>query len=87
MKLLFVTGEDFSAVQFEEDYPTEKHWLALFNELHKKEISRRVDEEETYYEITAKEFGEVDPDFISFLRARILDYDQCKDTNFYIVEE
>jgi len=83
MKILFITGEDYSARYYEDNYTM-------------REVLRRLDDK-GYCEIddgdgqfTAElmEFkGEISNKFISFIRNELMDYDSTKDTNFYIVKE
>lgn len=40
-----------------------------------------------YFEYKAHEFGDIDPDFIQFIKNEIEDYDIAKSHSFVVVEE
>lgn len=77
MKVLFVTGEDFSALEFENQYSG-----TAVSEI----IDNLCDyENEDEWELKVLEFeGDIDPNFIAFIRNNIQDYDMSKSTNFYL---
>jgi len=86
MKVLYVSsGDDYAALSFEEkEFDHKEIW----------EKARKCDnylwiyeDEECCLEIQALEFGEVDSEFIEFVRNDVQDYDACKHADFYIVEE
>jgi len=84
-KVLYAYGDDdYGALQFEQKYKTEEH-LALWEKINKSD--------EDYFEfsdgcyVEAMEFGEVDPEFISFVFDKMVDYDSSKHTNFIIVDD
>lgn len=78
MRVLFVTGEDFSAVEFE-------------NENKGKSVTEIIDNISDYesdmWELSVYEFDSIDPKFIEFVRDNIQDYDQSKEQNFYVEGE
>lgn len=79
---LYVNGEDYSALIFEENYDKQK----FYEEMVRDGVTKRVIETETeYIEVEILEFGEIDDRFISFIRDRFMDYDYSKHSNFYEV--
>jgi hypothetical protein len=85
MKVLYVTsGDDFAALRFEEKYGT-KEYQGLWDKCQSKDDDTIIVEE--FIEITAMEFGEVDPEFLAFMWNNMIDYDYAKSTNFYIIDE
>lgn len=86
MKVLFVKGDDYSALEFEEsNYTVEE--IAQLIESKDEEKLENIREEFGYIEFQLFEFGEVDSKFIDFVRNKIQDYDISKAENFYEVEE
>lgn len=83
--VLHVSGDaDFAAMNIEDDYGVMKAYEAAVAAGGYAEIE--LDCETAY--VTVKEFGEVDPEFIDFIRAYVQDdYEQTKATNFFIIEE
>lgn len=83
MKLLYITGDEYSAMYVEKEIGINKaHELAAGNG-----GSYTYESETTYAEIYIKEFGDVDPKFVDFIQDNFIDYDQSKDTDFFIIEE
>jgi len=83
MKLAFVSSENgYGALNFEEWGGVEK----LKKLKKKKDFSHSKDGEEIF-SVKFLEFESVDPKFTDFVKNEIMDYDQSKDVNFYIVEE
>jgi hypothetical protein len=83
MKIAFVTSEnDYGALNFEEWGGVEK----LKSLKKKKDFSHSVKGEELF-SVQFMEFGSVDPKFVEFIKDQIMDYDESKDVNFYIIEE
>ena len=79
MKIIYVSGQcDFSAKSLTKALVTAN---TLTNGV--------VNEIESSDESTVKllEFGEVDKEFIKFVRNEILDYSLSKQSNFYLLEE
>jgi hypothetical protein len=86
MKVLaIVNGDEYEALMFEQRYPIT---LETWNRVNDgEEISVDLGDGETQVlDVEAFEFGEVDPEFIEFVR-EFIDYDQSKSSNFYIVPE
>lgn len=84
-KLIYVTGEsDYSAMRFDQSGITvEEAYKAAQGNC--GEYQFEIDGDDVY--VKSYEFGEVDPDFIDFITSNIVDYDQSKAADFYIVEE
>jgi hypothetical protein len=79
MKILYVYGDDdFAALTWEQK-----------NDKFKKNIVKKLKKDGDCFEfeegcfVVLKEFGDIDKKFIEFLGDSILDYDQCKNNNFY----
>lgn len=86
MKVIFVRAdEDYNALYFQEQFP--KITLALWKECETGVIRFVKDGEDYEMRVSALEFKEVDPKFISFIRSDIQDYDESKHADFFIVEE
>ncbi len=81
-KILFVSGDDYAAWEFEKSlYDFKEIWEKARKDPNNKYI---IDD---YYEIEALEFeDEIDEEFIKFIRNRVQDYDTMKHQNFYIVD-
>lgn len=77
-RVLLVSGEDYSALSFEQANPGVL-------------VSDIIDNIEKYesdeWELSVQEFGEIDPKFVKFIKNNIQDYDMSKDTNFYLETE
>lgn len=74
MKLIYVSGDDSAALEFEN----------YFKGKNVKEIIERFGEEhDGDFELELFEFDEIDPKFIKFIRNEIQDYDDSKHSNFY----
>jgi hypothetical protein len=96
MKVLYVYGDDdYSALTFcdELHYDNDADLLRLWNEAKANggETVLESDEEDNGYEIycRAEEFGDVDEKFIEWIKTDIelLDYDESKGRDFFIVKE
>lgn len=90
MKVLYVSsGSDYAACTFEDD-KVFADLPVLWERVMAKdgEIADFVlgDEDATEVDLEAYEFGEVDPNFIKFIRDTIQDYDDSKHSNFYIID-
>lgn len=81
MKMIYVFGDDYAALEFEKYY----------NGSSVKEVIDRVfigrEEHNENFGMRLYEFGNIDPDFINFVRRKILDHDQAKHENFYFENE
>lgn len=83
MKLLYVTGSDYSAMHISDEFGIEKA-IKLAEENGGSYI---VDNDEIYAELKILEFGEVDSNFISFIEDKFIDYDVSKGTDFFIIKD
>jgi hypothetical protein len=83
MKVIYIKGtHDYSALEFEKaSSPT----LEIWNKLNAGEDL--VDNDGFAIEDEALEFETVDPKFIEFINEHFMDYDSCKQSNYYVVEE
>ena len=86
MKIIYVNGQcDFSAIDMEEsgELKSLTKVLVTANVL----SNGVVNEIESSDESTVKllEFGEVDKEFIKFVRDEIVDYDLAKQSDFYLL--
>lgn len=88
MKIIYVNGQcDFSAIDMEESGELKSLTKALVTA--NKLTNGLVNKIESSDESTVKllEFGEVDKEFIKFVRDEIVDYDLSKQSDFYLLEE
>lgn len=89
-KFIYLTGEgDYSAVLFENSEYSVKD---IYNEMIEKgvtNLTKEFKDEEWTEEISFDllEFGDVDPDFESFVLNEMCDYDALKASTIYRVEE
>ena len=95
MKMLLVSSyHDYGASNFEEVFD-EKDYLELWQDIEgegrvvfEEKIGKKgLTERTVKFHVRAYEFGEVDPEFVDFVRQEIQDYDTSKHTNFYIIPE
>lgn len=75
MKVLVVSGGDFSAQEFENE-----HGGKAVSEIISDISSFESDE----WELEVKEFGDIDPAFVDYLKKDVIDYDMNKSTSFYL---
>lgn len=77
-RVLLVTGDDFAVINFESAHggtPVKD----ILDDLEKYES------EHEEWDIKALEFeGDIDPKFVKFIKSDIQDYDQSKDTTFFL---
>ena len=88
LKVIYISGQcDFSAIDMEESGELKSLTKALVTA--NKLTNGSVNEIESSDESTVKllEFGEVDKEFIKFIRDEIIDYDLSKQSDFYLLEE
>lgn len=79
---LYVYGDDYSALGFERKYNVQD----VYEQMVAEEVTKKVIENDEYYiEAKIEEFGEIDPDFVSFMLNNLCDYDQLKSENIYKV--
>ena len=86
--IIYISGQsDFSAIDMEESGELKSLTKALVtaNIL----TNGLVNEIESYDGSIVKllEFGEIDKEFIKFVRDEIVDYDLAKQSDFYLLEE
>lgn len=86
MKVLEVFGDDYGAVIYENCVEAGKVDPKELWERANKDGQQVYDEDDDYFEYLAHEFGEVDPNFITWVQGEIMDYDTSKSQNFYILE-
>lgn len=84
IKVLYVYGNDYAAVDFENSDYTPKIVYEILERNSETELEQ-LKEKYGDTEFKILEFGEVDENFIAFVRNDIQDYDISKDQNFYIV--
>lgn len=77
MKMIYVFGDDYAAVEFEKKFKGR-----LVSDII-REYFIEDNEYEGDFEMEVHEFKEIDPKFLSFLRSTVLDYDQLKHRNYY----
>lgn len=80
IRVLLVSGEDYSALSFEQANPG-----VLVSDIIDNIEKYESDEDE--WELSVHEFGEIDPKFVKFIKDNIQDYDMSKDKNFYLENE
>lgn len=82
-KYLYVKGEDFSAMVFEENFNPQK----VYEEMIEKGVdSDSFECNDTWIEVKIKTFNEVDPEFEIFVKSELCDYDVLKDSNLFRVD-
>lgn len=81
MKLIYVFGGDYAAVEFEK-YFKGKSISEIIQEYFVEDKEYDGD-----FEMEVIEFDDVDPKFIKFLKKEFLDYDLLKNTNFYLEDQ
>ena len=84
-KVILVNGEgDYGVIEFKESgISVEKAYQMAIDEGGRTYITL----EDEIITVKAYDFGDVDPEFISFIRNEVQDYDMAKFQNFFIVEE
>jgi hypothetical protein len=78
IRVLFVSGDDYSALSFEKANPG-----VLVSDI----IDNIENYESDEWELSVHQFDEIDPKFVDFIKDNIQDYDMSKDTNFYLETE
>lgn len=87
MRVLFIDGEDeLDAMLFERRFPDLDDVAVMVAE---KGGAARIEDAGGEYavELSIKEFGEVDPEFISWFCDVFVDYDATKGRNFHILQD
>lgn len=80
---LKVDGGDFAAIEFENNFHVDEIYNQMIAEGLIKKTFYKGDE--YYFNVEIYEFGEVDPNFESFVCDVLGDYDMQKSCNFYRV--
>ena len=83
MKILHVTGDDYAAMYVEDDIGVEKAVKMTLENGGKLKINN----DDTYAVLTIREYKDVDPAFIEFIKDTIMDYDMSKHENFFVIKE
>lgn len=83
MKILFASGEEYSAMFIRDEFGIER----AFNWAKNNGGSCVIEDEHNYAEIKILEFGDVDEKFLDFLRKEVVGYDQSKHKDFFIIED
>lgn len=79
---LYVRGDDYSALSFQQEFDMQK----FYEEMKKEEKTEEtISTDEVYAEVEIKEFTQIDDNFINFIRNHIMDYDSSKHTDFFEV--
>lgn len=79
MKLLLIKGDDdYAACSFEDQMGVTRAKELIAQ-------GTKIEGESFRGEIFA--FSQVDPAFLTWLNIEMLDYDDCKHKNFYVIEE
>jgi len=73
---------DFGAMQFEE-----AHGGKLAGEIIADMLADSDAHESDDWQLSLHEFKDIDPAFVKFVKERIMDYDDSKNTNFYLETE
>ena len=79
---LYVTGDDYSAMEFNEDYDKQLFYEDMVKEGVEKKI---IDNGILYAEVYIYEFGSIDENFLYFVKNTIQDEDQSKQSDFFEV--
>lgn len=93
MKILYVYGDEYAAMVFEDDLKPDDNDLRKFWNMsanvrdERGECQDVVIDEPNGIVCKAYEFEAVDHDFITWIRGEFMDYDESKHRDFYIVEE
>jgi len=83
-KVLLVKGSDYSAKDYEDTIKDGKILPEeLWEESYEAQVPMWYDDNRFQYE--AFKFGDVDPDFVTFIQEHINYTDRAEATNFYII--
>jgi len=83
-KVLKVTGDDFAALQFEQQFDIKKVYQDLID--NDSEFIELEDKDGEIIEVSLYEFTNIDPKFVDFIKNDILDHDEQKTTSFYVID-
>lgn len=80
-KFLYVKGNDYAALNFEEKYNPQE----FYNQMVVENVTEKILKDDFYAEVEIKEFGVIDPDFLSFVQHELRDYDDTKHWDIFEV--
>ena len=81
MRVLYVYGDDdFGATTFEDEMGVKKAFEII-------DENQVLSIEEKGFTVELRTFEDVDPNFVSFVKSRVMDYDKSKHVNFYVEGE
>lgn len=83
MKVLFITGDEHAFMRVEQDFGLDN--IKQMAEENGGTVT--INNETIYAEASILEFGEVCPKFIEFIDSHLVDYDDTKATDYWIIEE
>lgn len=83
MIILHVSGDDYAAMHFEQNFNPKKVYEDMVIE---NKTFTYFESDEYYIDVKIRRFGDVDPAFIDFLHDQLIDYDASKHEDFFIVE-
>jgi hypothetical protein len=79
---LHVKGDDYSALNFEDNFNEDQ----VYKQMMAEGVTTKTFESDDYYiDVRIIEFGEIDSDFIDFVKYQLIDYDNSKNENIYRV--
>lgn len=84
MRVLYVSGDDYCVLDFEEHVRENK---LTFEQSSKIKRLFDSDNYEVTVEIEEKEFGDICPNFVKFIKNEVVDSDSSKHSNFYTEED
>lgn len=89
MKVLYISGDDYSSLKFEQKYSGTKvaEIIANLSEYESTEDQEDDYGDTEYWELSVEEVGEVSEEFLNFVRTRVQDYDDSKHRNFWTETE
>lgn len=79
---LHVKGDEYSALNFEQNFDEDVVYKQMLEE---GVTSKTFESDEYYIDVYIIEFGEIDPEFIDFVKYQLIDYDDSKNENIYRV--
>jgi len=80
---LYVKGDSYSAMEFLEKYNPKEFYQQMVEEDVDEKI---INDDDLYAEVDIYEFGEVDSNFIQFIRDKMVHYDDTKHSDFFQIE-
>jgi len=84
MRILIIDGEgDYDALEFENKYKG----ASVFDIIENLEDYKAKESKDEFWSLRVKEFKDIDPKFIDFVRLEVQDYDYSKSNNFYLETE